>query len=435
MRFGVLAVFTASCACGGGTDRPAGASDQPPQTSRTYHADARVILASRCVPCHQPSGAAPSSLATYDDVVAARASAIGALASKNMPPFPPDDSGCEPLADFRKMSDDERATMLEWLRGGAPEGDPASAPPDPPPPPDVLGLPSDVFDSGLDYTSDAVDDEYRCFVVDPKLTQWTPLRSAWVVSSKPKVVHHAVLYAVPPERAAALDALDAKDATPGYPCYGGSQVEGAFVIGGYAPGAHPGPYPDGTAIWLAPGTKLVAEMHYHAYEGRAANRMKVQAWRASGAVKKYPRGLAADAFDFVLPAGAPRISASVTADVIAAGATPQRASEIGEGLAWSVSMHMHLLGKSTRVDLLRADGSHRCLLNIPSWSDHWQGGYAFAAPVPIRAGDRIEYRCEWDNSAANQPAIDGAKQVPREVRWGFGVRDEMCSGGLSATDP
>jgi hypothetical protein len=54
-------------------------------------------------------------------------------------------------------------------------------------------------------------------------------------------------------------------------------------------------------------------------------------------------------------------------------------------------------------------------------------------PLELRAGDTVRLTCRWDNSAANQPIVDGVQQQPREVRWGESSLDEMCLGGLTTT--
>ena len=53
---------------------------------------------------------------------------------------------------------------------------------------------------------------------------------------------------------------------------------------------------------------------------------------------------------------------------------------------------MHVLGKSSRVDLVRSDGTEECLLNVPEWDFNWQGSYRFrgerrrrVAPLPAAA--------------------------------------------------
>jgi hypothetical protein len=38
----------------------------------------------------------------------------------------------------------------------------------------------------------------------------------------------------------------------------------------------------------------------------------------------------------------------------------------------------------------------------------------------------MQLTCEYDNSAANQPVIDGVQQPPKDVAWGEGTADEMC---------
>jgi hypothetical protein len=37
-------------------------------------------------------------------------------------------------------------------------------------------------------------------------------------------------------------------------------------------------------------------------------------------------------------------------------------------------------------------------------------------------------QCWWDNSAANQPLVDGMPKEPSDVGWGEGTFDEMCLG-------
>jgi hypothetical protein len=53
----------------------------------------------------------------------------------------------------------------------------------------------------------------------------------------------------------------------------------------------------------------------------------------------------------------------------------------------------------------------------------------------VRVGpqDTLELRCAWDNSAENQPVVDGAPLSPTDVAWGEGSTDEMCLGILYVT--
>lgn len=74
------------------------------------------------------------------------------------------------------------------------------------------------------------------------------------------------------------------------------------------------------------------------------------------------------------------------------------------------------------MDILRsanAGGSTDCLVNIPSWNFHWQQFYFYSEPY--MADDTVRLRCQFDNSQANQPVINGVQQTPRTVHWGEGT--------------
>ena len=62
-----------------------------------------------------------------------------------------------------------------------------------------------------------------------------------------------------------------------------------------------------------------------------------------------------------------------------------------------------------------------------------RGRYYFKNPITFRAGDTLWMGCTWDNSASNQPIIDGVAKEPVDVAWGEGTSDEMCLGGFYAT--
>ncbi len=42
----------------------------------------------------------------------------------------------------------------------------------------------------------------------------------------------------------------------------------------------------------------------------------------------------------------------------------------------------------------------------------------------------MHLQCWWDNSAENQPLVDGVPKPSVDVGWGEGTFDEMCLGVL-----
>ncbi|MGZ3408532.1 MAG: hypothetical protein ACXVAN_18910, partial [Polyangia bacterium] len=234
-------------------------------TALTYYQDAAPIFASRCASCHSPGNIAPFSLLSYADAMTYASLIKPAIANKIMPPMPPDTSaasGCPQIDDARVMPDSERQTLISWVDGGAQPGD-ASKPAPTPGPPDALGTPTAVYDSGLDYDSTFQgQDEYRCFVIDPKLTGTFNMIAVGVHSTNPAIVHHTIVYAQLPKDQAAVDALDAKDPLPGYECFGGAGWTGAIEIGAAAVGSAPKPFPNGSGAPLPAGTRYVVQVHY-----------------------------------------------------------------------------------------------------------------------------------------------------------------------------
>jgi hypothetical protein len=91
----------------------------------------------------------------------------------------------------------------------------------------------------------------------------------------------------------------------------------------------------------------------------------------------------------------------------------------------AVAGHMHLLGRSIRVELSPGTPRARLLLEIPRWSFHWQASYTLEKPVRVQPGDVVRVTCRHDASLR--------KGAPRYVLWGEGTTDEMCLGVLQVT--
>ena len=67
----------------------------------------------------------------------------------------------------------------------------------------------------------------------------------------------------------------------------------------------------------------------------------------------------------------------------------------------------------------------RLLLEIPSWSFHWQAMYQLSKPVSVDAGSVLRVTCRHDAALR--------RGEPRYVLWGEGTTDEMCLGALQVT--
>ena len=70
--------------------------------------------------------------------------------------------------------------------------------------------------------------------------------------------------------------------------------------------------------------------------------------------------------DFVIPAGAADQEVRASIPFIPFGVH-----------VYSITPHMHLLGRKMTVRATMADGSSRCLVDVPDWDFHWQRTYEF----------------------------------------------------------
>ena len=103
-------------------------------------------------------------------------------------------------------------------------------------------------------------DDYRCFLLDPKLTEDAYATSARIVPGARSIVHHVILFRIHAESGADAKRLDAASRGAGWSCFGGigvsggsDQLDNASWISAWAPGWGAGRFPDGTGVAAAEG--------------------------------------------------------------------------------------------------------------------------------------------------------------------------------------
>src|SRR5437867_2840106 len=291
------------------------------------------------------------------------------------------------FADVRRLSDEEIALVTRWVHDGAPEGDPRDLPPPRKFPTGwALGRPGAVLAMTKPFTIPArTRDIYRCFAVPITIPgEWRFIRASEVLPGNRKVVHHAQ----PPRPP-------------------------------WTPGFQPLEIPSGVAWGIPPGARLVMQVHYNnPGDAVETDLTRVGLHFTSGPFDRRLNRVRASAWNFSIPAGAPRSSVVATAVVQ------------DELLALSVHGHMHLLGREMRVTARFPDGTRQPLLHIDDWDFEWQLLYSFKRPMALPSGTVIEAECVYDNSADNP---NNPSSPPRVVRSGFETTDEMCQANVLGT--
>ena len=252
------------------TSSPATPPAPVPAGALTYHADIRPIMERACVSCHTQGNIGPFTLSykaeEWSDGPAWWSSiAAASVASGEMPPWMPAQD-CRPLHGSTALTAAEVEKFAAWARDGYFEGDeddhvapelPMQEPSAPRSPDLALALPS----SYMPRTDRS--DDYRCFLLDQSFEQETFITQTSVLPGQQDVVHHVILYMIPPEDVAAIEQLEARGQGSGYECFGGSGSALAQNIGGWVPGARSRSLGEGNAIVVPAGSRVVMQMHYN----------------------------------------------------------------------------------------------------------------------------------------------------------------------------
>jgi mono/diheme cytochrome c family protein len=409
---------------------PAKSSPRP-----TYLADVKPILDGRCAGCHRIGGIAPFSLTTYDGARTHREEIAYAVAHRIMPPWHAK-RGVRQYLNDPSLTSAQIETLVRWVKRGAPRGDRAGA---------RAALPSVTPKlSRVDlrvqvpqpYTPKGWlpgGDDYHCFDVP-----WTADTTKYVTGFNalpgvPTEVHHIIAFVAHPNDASTVDAWDAADPGPGYRCYGGASAVGAQTIpvrllSGWAPGLAGGDFPAGTGIDVAPGSRLILQVHYnlrhaHMTGGPKPDQTALEFELADG-VERRAAFLPVVNFawiisppTFSIPAGTRQVTHAWSGDPRLAARFFAPDLDLSTGLTVEGAiLHMHGLGRSSRLDLLHADGKREPLLVIPRWDFNWQRAYYLAQPAQLAPGDRLSVSCTHTNT------------TKRTITWGESSSDEMCLG-------
>ena len=96
----------------------------------TYTKDVAPIFQEKCEACHRPGYIAPMSLQTYQESRPWARSIKQRVETRQMPPWHVDKAiGVQSFKNDRSLTEDEIATVVAWVDGGAPQGNPADMPP------------------------------------------------------------------------------------------------------------------------------------------------------------------------------------------------------------------------------------------------------------------------------------------------------------------
>lgn len=371
-------------------------------SSVTWSSSVSDVLKRNCLECHRTGDIGPFSMESYDEVVGWADTMLETIDNGRMPPWHAE-SGHRPLANERRMSEQDRQIFRDWVKLGLPKGDESAA---------AIALP-EAKDWQMEKTPDAefvmrdkpfivpaegtVD--YQYFVVDPGFKEDKWVREAQIIPGNRSVVHHAIAFIRPPD---------------------GSPFRGVGWLTAYVPGQRLVELPSGYARKVPAGSKIVFQMHYTPNGKEQSDQTKI--------------GLT-----FCDPA-------EVTHEVLTAIGIDQEfeippqsaAHEVSGSVRWfpkngvlmSLAPHMHLRGKSFRMSVAREDGEE-VLLNVPQYDFNWQHSYVLTEALPLNSVKDLNFTVTFDNSPANPANPDPSQWVT----WGDQTWEEMAVVFLEVAEP
>jgi len=416
LRSGPVMLFVAATLYGAGSQEV------------TFHKDIEPILQARCQGCHRPGEAAPMSLLTYQEARPWAKAIRAAVLTRKMPPWFAD-PGHGTFANDRRISPEEMARIVEWVDGGAREGDPKAAPK-----PRTftdgweMGNPDAVVELPIDFPVPAAGTvEYTYFVVPTGFTEDKWVRNVEVRAGTRSVVHHVVVMVRPPSVKYLTDAkvgepyVPPKREQPHRPDNGQGQLEldAIEVAGVYVPGGLPYYLKPGQARLIPAGSDLIFQMHYTTNGKAATDRSRIGFQFA----KEPPAERVVNTFvsnrNLRIPPGAAdhAVQAQVTLQA--------------DSTLLALFPHMHVRGKAFEYRATYPDGTTETLLNVPRYDFNWQLSYYLKEPKMLPKGTILECVARYDNSAKNPFNPDPSK----EVYWGDQTWEEMLAGFVDLAMP
>lgn len=383
--------------------------EELPTGQVTYTAHVARILQDNCQSCHRRGQVAPFALTNYEEAKRWKTEIKEYTQARLMPPW-------KAVPGFAKYKNDCSLTQMEldliadWVDHGAPQGDPADLPPAPQFHDDwAYGEPDLVFEMPEEYVvGPEGEDDYRHFIIPHEDLKHRFVEAIDVRPGNRNVVHHVIAYV---DTSGKARELDAEDPGPGYTRFGGVGFEAASVLGGWAPGNFPMKTPSGTGRWLPQKCDVVLQVHYYRTGIEERDRTKIGVYFSKAENPVPVRGSLAINRDFTIPADAKNYQ-------VKAERTIKRDSYL-----FSVTPHMHLLGKTMTVVAYPPKGDPIPMVKIDNWDFNWQTTYHFQQLHFLPEGTTVKLEATFDNSSDNP---NNPHPEPKPISWGEKTTDEMC---------
>lgn len=375
----------------------------------TYTQHVAAILQAKCQDCHRAGEAAPFALTSYKAAKSWSGMIREVVADDIMPPWHAD-AAFGHFKNDRRLSPEDKATLLKWIDQGCPEGDPKYLPEPrkfldgwrlPREPDEIIRMQKPIKVPASSFLGLGV--PYQYVPVGEPFAEDKWIEAVEVRPEYRAVVHHIICFIIPP--GGTIFDVAGRDF-------------GRHMLGAYVPGDGPVIMPPGHARKIPKGSQLMFEMHYTPNGKAGPDQSMIGVCYAKGPPKYEIQNASIMNGRFAIPPGADNYEVKSVKNF------PK------ESRLFIFTPHMHVRGKAFKMELINPNGTREVLLNVPKYDFNWQANYELAKPIDIPAGSKIECTAWYDNSKANPTNPDPSATV----RWGNQTWQEMMIGFVVYTE-
>ncbi len=325
----------------------------------TFNKDIAPIFQRSCQGCHHAGTSAPMSLVTYSETRPWAKSIKERVATRDMPPWHLDKTvGIRKYKNDRSLNDSEIATIVKWVDSGAPQGDATDLPAPLSFTSDnswYIGKPDLLVTTDRDFTMyPAGPDWWIDQFAEVKIPEGRWIKAMEIKPSNPKIVHHAVIYAIEP---------DAPEGTP----------ETGVQLHEYAVGKYGDIFSEDTGRLLKPGTRLRFDMHYFAIGSEQHNKTTI-------AFKFYPKGEVPKYQVRSLPVrNIPNDELEIPPNSVVRTDGYYRLTR--NARIDSFQPHMHMRGKGMTLEAINLNNTVDILSSVDHFNFNWHINYIYEDDV------------------------------------------------------
>jgi len=332
------------------------------------------------------------SLLTYEETRPWAKSIKEKVIKREMPPWFEKGEMHRFTGDMR-LTQDEIDTIVSWVDGNAPKGNPKDMP-------NIptfndgwkLGEPDMIIELDTVSIGEGSNDTLFNVPVPFELDGDRYVTAVEILPEPSQIVHHVILFASDDREGRRAGILN--------------------WMQGWAPGINALPFPEGSGRLLKKDAVLSANLHLTPRGEGGDSIIKFGfhlADKGEDLVESFNHWTINNMFK--IPANDPNhfVKAAWTApyDVTVFGLAP----------------HMHYRGKDMKFTAVYPDGKKELLLDS-IWSNEWQLFYNPVVPFQFPKGTKIEVTGHFDNSKENELNPNPNE----EVKWGLSVKEEMFIG-------